>query len=87
MQNNRNNYFKSIEDRSRNTLSPLRVRLCNMRVTIFSDMFCSYVNIPTGHSYLRDLGYDNYYVNHSLHFVYSLVPFIHTNNIERSWRY
>src|SRR5437763_1406269 len=52
---------------------------------VYSDKASSYVTVR-GRSHLEEYGFNHYYVNHSLEFVDSLDPSIHTNNIERSWR-
>ena len=37
-------------------------------------------------SHLEPLGFEHYYVNHSITFVDPIQKFIHTNGIERIWR-
>lgn len=53
-------------------------------------------NIPSGANIITDywrgylglhsLGYTHHRINHKIHFVDPEFPFIHTNNIERTWR-
>lgn len=39
-----------------------------------------------GRSHIENEGFSHYFINHSLHFVDPIQPWIHTNNIERTWR-
>ena len=64
---------------------PLIVENVNPGSKIYSDKFSSYVT-KFSNSHLNPLGFDHYFVNHSLTFVDPINNDIHTNNIERTWR-
>ena len=74
-----------VPDKAKETLFPLIVEHVDQGSQIISDKAASYVTI-TGRSHLEELGFEHYYINHSVEFVDPIQNFIHTNNIERSWR-
>src|SRR5262249_18308268 len=74
-----------VQNKSQETLFPIIVDHVDEESEIISDKFSSYVT-RGGHSHLAELGFDHYFINHSLHFVDPVQSFIHTNNIEREWR-
>lgn len=74
-----------VANKSKETLFPLLIEHVDEGAEILSDKFASYVT-RTGRSHLEPLGYSHYFINHSLEFVDPIQNFIHTNNIERSWR-
>lgn len=74
-----------VPNKARETLLPIVVEHVSEGSQIFSDKYSSYVT-RNGRSHLGPEGFEHYFINHSLHFVDPLQPFIHTNNIERTWR-
>lgn len=74
-----------IPDKSKETLLPILVDHVEEGTEVISDKYSSYVT-RNGRSHLEEIGFDHYFINHSLHFVDPIQPFIHTNNIERTWR-
>ena len=53
---------------------------------IISDKSTSYLNVRTNTLALDPLGFNHYWVNHSLEWVHPLNRNINTNTIERVWR-
>ena len=75
-----------IPDRKEVTLIPLILTNVSEEKTIISDKFSSYVNIKRNSSKLEQFGISHFWTNHSIHFVDTFQPWIHTNGIERQWR-
>src|SRR4051812_41380634 len=71
-----------IPDKSQETIFPLLIEPVDEGSEIISDKFSSYIT-SRGRSHIEELGFNHYYINHSLEFVDPIQPFIHTNNIER----
>ena len=74
-----------IQDKTKETLLPIILEHVKEGSEIISDKFSTYVT-RNGRSHLNEIGYEHYFINHSLHFVDPIQPSIHTNNIERAWR-
>jgi len=74
-----------VQDKTKDTLLPIVVSHVAEGATIISDKFSSYIT-RYDRSHLEELGFEHYFVNHSLQFVDPVQSFIHTNNIERTWR-
>ena len=74
-----------IPDKSQETIFPLILGHIDAGAEIYSDKFSTYIS-RRGNSHLENLGYEHYFINHSLEFVDPIQNSIHTNNIERSWR-
>jgi len=75
-----------IDNRERDTLLPLILTNIAVGSVIISDQFASYYNTRSNRSHLEAHGYQHYVVNHSERFVDPYLDFVHTNNIERTWR-
>jgi len=74
-----------VTNKSQDTLLPIIEEHIQEGAQIISDKFSTYVS-RNGESHLEPLGYEHYYVNHSLTFVDPVQPHINTNGIERQWR-
>ena len=74
-----------VQNKAQETLFPLIVEHVDSGSQIVSDKAATYVT-RGGRSHLEELGFEHYYINHSIEFVDPVQNFIHTNNIERSWR-
>ena len=49
-------------------------------------MYSVYVNLKTEESFLETLGYEHAYINHTKVYVDEVHNWLHTNNIENTWR-
>ena len=74
-----------VQNKTREVLLPILINHVENCATIISDKFSTYVS-RNGRSNLEEIGFDHYFINHSLHFVDPIQPFIHINNTERIWR-
>ena len=73
-----------VQNKAKETLLPTLVDHVEEGSQVISDKYSSHVT-RFGRSHRREEGYDHYFINHSLSFVDPIQPFIHTNNIERTW--
>lgn len=74
-----------VPNKNKNTLLPILVSNVEQGATVISDKFSSYIS-RNNYSHIDDLGFEHYFVNHSLTFVDPIQTSIHTNCIERVWR-
>ena len=74
-----------VPDKKKETLHPIILDHVQEGAEVISDKFSSYIT-RRGRSHLDELGYEHYFINHSVEFVDPIQNFIHTNNIERTWR-
>ena len=74
-----------VQNKSKEVLLPILVQHVEEGSQVFSDKYSSYVT-RFGRSHIEEEGFDHYFINHFLHFVDPVQSFIHTNNIERTWR-
>jgi hypothetical protein len=70
----------------RETIIPILAEHADEDATILSDMASIYVNTRNGESFLEQLGFEHHYINHSQHYVHPIQNWLHTNNIEGTWR-
>ena len=85
MQDLWDSFIISVQNKSKEALLPILVQHFEGGSQVFSNKYSSYVT-RFGRSHLEEEGFDHYFVNHSLNFVDPIKTFIHTNNIERTWR-
>ena len=74
-----------VPNKTQQTLFPLIIDHVDQGTQVLSDKASTYVT-RTGNSHIEELVFEHYYINHSIEFVDATQKFIHTNNIERSWR-
>jgi len=74
-----------IPNKSQDIIFPILQEHVDEGAQICSDKFSTYVS-RDGTSHLEELGFEHYFINHTLEFVDPIQGFIHTNNIERTWR-
>ena len=74
-----------VPNKSKEVLLPILIEHVEEGAQVISDKYSSYVT-RFGRSHIDEVGFEHYFVNHSLHFVDPVQAFIHTNNIERTWR-
>jgi len=74
-----------VPNKSKETLLPILLEHVEEGAQVISDKYSSYIT-RFDRSHLEEVGFDHYFINHSLHFVDPVQTFIHTNNIERTWR-
>ena len=67
-------------------LVPIILSHAQPNSTLISDQAAMYVNSHSNTSKLERYGFRHVWVNHSVEYVSSQDPNIHTNNIERVWR-
>jgi len=77
--------LEHVRDRRNSTLAALISQYCEPACPIMSDQMASYVTLASGNSTLPG-AHPHFWVNHSEEFVHSKFTFVHTNNIERTWR-
>jgi len=74
----------SVQNKSKEVLLPFLVQHVEEGSQVISDKYSSYVT-RFGRPHIEEEGFDHYFINHSLYFVDPIQPFIHTNNIKRTW--
>jgi len=74
-----------VQNKTKETLIPIIVNHVAGGATVISDKFSSYITRQE-RSHSEEVGFEHFFVNHSLNFVDPIQSFIHTNNIERTWR-
>ena len=72
-------------DKKKGALLPIEVDHIEQRVKVISDKFTAYAS-RIGHSHLEELGFQHYFINHSIVYVDPVRNFIYTISIERVWR-
>ena len=75
-----------VPDKQRNTLYPIIEKHVQNGSKIISDKFSSYINPRTNQSFLNENGYEHYFINHSQSYVNPVINWIHTNQIENTWK-
>ena len=69
-------------DKTKETVHPIIVEHIEQGADIISDKYRTYIS-QNRRSQIEGYGFDHFFINHSLHFVNPIQPFVHTNNIER----
>ena len=75
-----------ITDKSHRQLSSLVKTYIKPGSTVYSDCHASYLNLHRSKSKLTYYGYYHFWINHSASYVHEKYPFVHTMNIERTWK-
>ena len=75
-----------VNSKSREQLVPYIILNSSPGSVIISDKTSAYINIRQNLSILDRIGYNHMWVNHSEEWVHSMLPEIHTQNIENRWR-
>ena len=72
-----------VENKAQATLFPLILDHVDQGAEVITDKMASYVT-NRGRSHLESIGFEHYFINHSVEFIDPIQNFIHTNNIERA---
>ena len=79
-------YLFCVPNRKHDTLIPYIMENIKPSSTVMTDKMASYIDIKRNESKLEQYGYQHMWVNHSVEFVSSYIPEVHSNTIERCWR-
>lgn len=77
--------LKDVKLRTKEILHPIIKNYIKSGSIIFSDNFATYCT-PTGNSHLEYMGYHHMWTNHTESLVHERLPFLHSLNIEYTWK-